>query len=279
MNTGVLCERTETARALAEIPGIDRIYSYEFPFKEETGAEWIQLLPYVFRMENVIEPDPKAAGVLIRNYDELGFLRSAGYDKEIIADSCLYTMNSGAVSELREAGVSRTTCPLELNFRELRERGAADISELVIYGRAPLMISANCVRKMETELCKFKRGSNPGSNMEANTGEYKLCKPQGTRSQSVEILTDRKGADFPVLCDCTYCYNVIYNSVPTSLHRDMDRVRQLGLSGVRIDITTEDAREAEQIVKCYVNLIEKDRDTESLRPSAFTHGHFKNGVE
>lgn len=287
MNIGVLCENQETAEKIAFIDGVDTVYSHKFPLavsdRSARGKRWIQLLPYVFRKDTEPDIDEGADGVLIRNFDELGFVREIGYGKEMIADSTLYTMNSKAARELLGDGITAVTCPLELNFKELEERGLADRSELVIYGRAPLMISVNCVYKDGYGAC---RGAESGKN------DAKLCKQHSATRKVMDCnetendwfcvnLTDRMKTDFPVMCDCRYCYNVIYNSVPTSLHKVMDRILRLNTGSVRIDLTTEETRRAEQIVKYYVNLIKgciDVWDTDGLFKE-FTYGHFKNGVE
>ena len=273
MITGVLCEREGLALKMSSLEGVDYICSYEYPFEVtgRGGKRWIQLLPYVFRMDTTLSLDERADGVLVRSYDELMYVLSEGYRGEIVADSGLYTMNNAALQSLLGEGVTRAVCPPELNFRELLDRGGADRSELVLYGRSALMISANCTYKDSTST--------------------KKCEAAGQeRIQFYVNLTDRKRTDFPVLCDCRYCYNVIYNSVPTSLHKAMDKVLELSPASVRLDFTTEDLESAVAVTEYYVNLIRslesEDRiggkGTKATVPKElekFTYGHFKNGVE
>ena len=300
MDIGVLFEDSSMAKRLSGLEGIDAVYSADYPFDGETrGVRWYRLFPYVFRLGSEAEPDERADGVMVRNIDELGYVLSSGYEGEIITDAGVYTMNSQSVRELTEDGVTRTVYPLEANFHELRERGYAKTSVLVVYGRAMLMISANCVRKNALgecsirrnerdsragdELCKLYNGklrnSKTGNVKTARIDSAELCKLDKTSL----ILTDRKGVDFPVICDCRNCCNVIYNSVPTSLHRDMARVRELSPCEVRLDITTESENEAAEIIKYYVNLIKGDmKEKDISEPDIlrhFTHGHFKESAE
>ncbi|MBO6137742.1 MAG: hypothetical protein J6O71_03930 [Lachnospiraceae bacterium] len=281
MNIGVLCEREGLAGKIAALGTADYIYSYEFPLCSGKGAQkWIQLMPHVFRKGTEIHIDSRADGVLIRNTDELGYILEQGLSKEIVADCGVYTMNAGAVRELMEDGVTRTTYPLELNFKELAERGYPESSELIVYGRAGLMISANCVYKDSRKKCAHTGGREDN--------------PAAGRGQFYVNLKDRKNTDFPVLCDCRYCYNVIYNSVPTSLHKAMDRVCELNPHTLRLDFTDEDYKSAAAILEYYVNLIrdcqvpllrEGKRDKAAPGKAApeilnsFTYGHFKNAVE
>ena len=87
------------------------------------------------------------------------------------------------------------------------------------------------------------------------------------------VLTDRMKTDFPVLCDCGYCYNIIFNSVPVSLHNEMERVIRLEPASVRLYFTTEEPREAAKTAEDFINLtgIEYNK--------AFTKGHFINGID
>ncbi|MBQ9503499.1 MAG: U32 family peptidase [Lachnospiraceae bacterium] len=324
MFTGVLCEREGLALKMSSLEGVDYICSYEYPFEVTGGGgkRWIQLLPHVFRMDTALSLDERADGVLVRSYDELMYVLSEGYRGEIVADSGLYTMNNAALQSLLEEGVTRAVCPPELNFRELLDRGGADRSELVLYGRSALMISANCTYKNSTSVTKYRhacltecrpaalssvadgRPSTPSSALHVDihsaqslstfsdrSTSTKKCAGAGQeRIQFYVNLTDRKRTDFPVLCDCRYCYNVIYNSVPTSLHKAMDKVLELSPASVRLDFTTEDLGSAMAVTKYYVNLI-RNLESES-RPGGkgtktavpkelekFTYGHFKNGVE
>ena len=84
-----------------------------------------------------------ADGVLVRNMESLLFARKYAPTLSVVTDYSIYTMNSEAKAFLKAAGASRVTVPLELNERELRQRGCA-ADEAVIYGYIPLMISAQC---------------------------------------------------------------------------------------------------------------------------------------
>ena len=99
----------------------------------------------------------------------------------------------------------------ELNRKEL-EASADLTSELIVYGRLPMMVSAQCI-------CK-------------NT--------IGCKKQPVELtLVDRMRNRFPVKNNCRECYNVIYNSLPLSLADQWSSVRTLSLRSVRLSFTTE----------------------------------------
>ena len=251
MDINVSCEKSSQVEALSGLDGIERIYSYDPP--SEGKERWVQLLPYIMRADTDISLDNEASGVLVRNYDELEYVKESGFDGQIIADAGLYSFNSYSKKRFKSDGVGLDTVPLELNFHEIKERGTED-SELVVYGRVPMMISANCLYLTQNRKC----GKNPkhGHNLE---------------------LIDRKKAQFPIFADCRYCYNIIYNSVPTSLHKDMDKVFMLEPASIRLAFTTEEAEETLRIADYFIKTINGE-DTEEFE-AAYTKGHFRKGVE
>ena len=212
------------------------------------GKECYLALPYVFRsaarkrFSTWKEQLDVFDGFLVRSLDGLAWLGKNGpQGKPITADAGLYSWNNAARVFLAERGVAEDTVPLELNRREIAQRGASG-SELIVYGRAPMMISAQCVRKNTI-------GCRPGTEP--------------------LWLTDRKGESLPVRTICRYCCNIIYNSKPLSLFALREEAEGIGASAFRLSFSTESARETEEIVeKCF-------RED----PSDFTRGHWKRGVE
>lgn len=53
-------------------------------------------------------------------------------------------------------GITLSTVPVELNERELEKRGVTG-EELIVYGRLPMMVSANCVYNTKFG-CDRKKG-------------------------------------------------------------------------------------------------------------------------
>lgn len=139
-------------------------------------------------------------GAFVRNTEALAYLRHHGYQGTVITDASVYVWNQEAREVLSRAA-DAFVYPLELAGRELadtfqKSEKAKFPGILTVYGRAPLMVSAGCVRKTEG-LCTKKEEGFYG-------------------------LKDRKGVVFPVRTICGCCQNIIYNSVPTSLHRYAD---------------------------------------------------------
>ena len=88
-------------------------------------------------------------GLLVRNLESYSRLAELGFSEKCVLDHSLYTWNDEAIHFWKNQKILRNTVPLELNEKELRHRENAG-SEVIVYGRLPLMHSAQCVRKNTT---------------------------------------------------------------------------------------------------------------------------------
>ena len=118
----------------------------------------------------------------------------------------------------------------------------------VVYGRLPMMITANCLQKTSDGCCG--------------------------KSGTV-MLKDRYGKEFPVYHDCRHCYNIVYNSVPLSLHRAFSEELQEALH-CRLDFTLETAKECLKVTEYFQKISVQYEDPFY---SEYTTGHYKRGVE
>lgn len=272
----VLTETLEQFQAALAQPEVHRIYleecqwnGYQNSFEEglkrrvsqthQRQKECYLALPYVFRREradwfikywNRIE----AAGVdgyLVRNFEELQFLRERGVpSSRMQGDYNIYAYSQEALAELEELSLHHVTLPVELNWKELRKLNW-EKGELIVYGYQPLMISSQCVYKNTSSCDKKKR---------------------------VFYLKDRYGKEFPVKCRCEDCYNLIYNISPLSLLHHFQEVCSLKTEGVRLSFSLENAEETEQIFEYYRQAVSGSLCREQYL-SDYTNGHFKRGVE
>ena len=223
----------------------------------KTGAEAVLALPYVFREAGVrwlSEHKTELAeagfdGFLVRNLDEAGFFESFPVPGKRIFDAGLYTWNHVAAQIMRSLGADELTLPYELNLHELGERGTDERDTLVVYGKIPLMLSAQCTKK-NTGGCLKKKAVS------------------GLSAPAFSTLTDRKGAVFTEDSRCLLCYTVIYNSVPLWL---IDKIPE-GTGRVRLMFTDEPEEEMRAVLKAFER-------RESPREGRFTRGHFTRGVE
>lgn len=224
----------------------------------EAGKKCYLALPRIFRnktacvYEKLKESlfDAGLDGMLIRNLEELHFLLRLGYEGEIISDFGLYTMNREAMRFLKSRGVCRMCAPLELNEKELLIRGM-EHTELPVYGYAPVMVSAQCIKKTLGS-CQHKSDSL--------------------------FLKDRMNKKFCVKNYCEECYNVIYNTAPLSLLGLVCESLALKPEGIRLDFTIEDPREAAAVTKEFIRAFYK-AEPELMPTYDFTRGHFKRGIE
>ncbi|MGN0341990.1 MAG: U32 family peptidase [Roseburia sp.] len=184
-------------------------------------------------------------GYVVCSLDELSFLTLYhNTEKHLIGESRLYTYSNRASAWFYEHGIRQDTIPLELNKKEILRRDNR-YSEMTIYGRSPLMVSAQCVHK-NTAGCD--------------------------RKMQLTTLTDRYHVSFPVRNVCGECYNVLYNSTPLCLFKEREQLRQLGCAGYRLCFTVETEAETERVLKLLF------QETGPFLEN-YTNGHWKRGVE
>ena len=118
--------------------------------------------------------------------------------------------------------------------------------ELLVYGRLPLMITENCVIRGRTGQCTCQTG--------------------------VTKITDKTGAEFPVLKDGTTCRSVVLNGKKLYWLDRQEDLSRLGLWATRLLFTTENPKEVDQILTACRNPIPFD-------PGACTRGLYLRGVE
>ena len=244
--------------------GVRRIVVEETPeimaYIEKNGCRGLYMaLPYVFRrssrgrIRNLTDNAGQFDGFMIRNLEELAFLTKEGYSGQIIADGSLYQWNRTAGRVLLEHCAMIST-GWELSSRDMEPlfTGREDRQLVPVYGRIPMMITAGCVRKTAGECSREEK--------------------------EMFCLEDRKGMRFPVRCVCGHCSNVIYNSLPLSLHNYVSKSDPLLMraAGWVLSFTTESGEETEQILRFYMT---HGRETEGGKIFRdFTTGHFRKSA-
>ncbi|MDO4619558.1 MAG: U32 family peptidase, partial [Lachnospiraceae bacterium] len=186
--------------------------------------------------------------LLVRSIETMARLIRLGYKEKLRADSGIYTYNHDAQIFLRKHGILKDTAPVELNRREYFRRKNAD-SELIVYGRLPLMVTAQCLAKNTTGCSK---------RFEKMT------------------LTDRMGVKFTVGCDCIFCYNIIFNSLPLSLLSEYGTIQRMGFEGIRLQFTLESGEETAEVLRSVSEMLSGTTVKQRIRS---TKGHFLRGVE
>ena len=245
----MLYTRENLLRKLSE--DIDRVHA--------SGKKAFYVFPFIFRQQTSlfyekIMPELKKLpldGIMVRSLDEIAFIKEWGNENwQMVSDSNLYTYSNEAAEYFYRLGMIQDTIPVELNRKEILRRENSR-SEMIIYGRLPLMITAQCIHK-NTLGCMHQH--------------------------KVLNLKDRYSVHFSVKNFCSECYNVIYNSLPVCLFKEDVTVKKIAPAAVRLSFTTETEEETEQILTIYGDIY-KNGGILGQMPMECTNGHFKRGVE
>ena len=195
--------------------------------------EFYLALPYMLRDGQLMDMEQEflkmaeqCEGFLVRNLEELGYLSKLGLLEKAVTDYSVYTFNDNAKNTLDEWGVMRTTVPLELNGKEIHARDN-EKSEMIIYGYYPMMISAQCIKK--------------------------TCGKCDKKSGFVK-LKDRYGKYFLTKTFCDFCYNVIYNSVPTGFLEEAQQILGEGFESLRLNFTSETKEEVKNLLDTFIGI-------------------------
>lgn len=191
-----------------------------------------------------------ADAVIVKNPEELAFLKETGWEIPAILDHNVYTFNRRSHEFWKKRGILFDTLPLELNEQELHIRGCGE-SEMQVYGYLPLMVTAGC----------FHRTLN-------------ACKGQRERI----TLVDRYKKEFPAVNECRWCYNVIYNCEPLSLLGNKKEVERIAPKSMRISFTVENQAQIRKVLQQYVEVFFHHKEVKAPA-GPFTRGHLKRGVE
>lgn len=229
------------------------------------------VLPYIVRKQEeeyldqlcriLVENSHVLQGCMGRSLDGLGFLqeyRRAGRGDFLVrTDANVYCWNSQAAA-LLENWTDGFCLPYELNSRERQFLTrmecawgkAGNAWERIVYGRIPMMVTANCLRKTMGD-----------------------CLKEGGTGKGLLTLQDRYQKEFPVAYHCRHCMNVIYNSVPLVL-KDSWPGKQRDGADLRMDFTVEKSAEMRRVLDFFL----KERGTGTF-PGPYTTGHERRGVE
>jgi putative protease len=271
----VSAETGDQLSAALVVPEVRRICLDASSFQPEHWAEFVQLihqagkecyltLPHIFRTHAIgffrtyrsCLEQAGFDGLLIRAFEEIQWMREEQISLSASFDASVYAWNHGAVHTLKEEQAAFITVPWELNSRELepvfeacRREGLP--AELIVYGRAPMMVSAQCITKT-----------------------VKGC----SKCPSLLWMKDRTGARLPVQNHCAFCYNTILNPLPVSLHGCADSVKRLAPEGLRLCFTIETGEETKAVLNAFAAEFIRGENAEPPF-TEFTRGHFRRGVE
>lgn len=159
-------------------------------------------------------------------------------------DFGLQVFNSQGLKEYKRLGFQSLTASFELKLAQIRDLSKAVDTEIIGYGRLPLMITENCAVKNQSGKC--------------------TC-------GNVNQLIDRKGVRFPVE-KAWGCRNELLNANKIFLADKGPDWKKAGLRAVRLLFTTENGVECAQVLEAY-------RGTGAYKPNNFTRGLYYRDVE
>jgi len=179
---------------------------------------------------------------LVGSIGHILFARTHGMN--VRGDFGLNTFNSETIRVLADLGLKSTTLSFELRLAEIRDMSKHIDTEIIAYGRLPLMITENCIVRNCAGAC--------------------TC-------DSIFGLTDKQGAVFPVVPEFG-CRNIVLNSKKLFMADKRRATSTLGLWAERLSFTTENALECVAIIKRYMGLSD-------FEPTGYTRGLYYRGVE
>lgn len=208
-------------------------------------------IPQLERLQQLSKKLKFVHGALVRNLETISFLQKHSYVGEVITDTNLYLFNKNAQNFWNKY-TSENYLPLELNRHEISDlmidSDDPNPLSIMVYGHFPMMISANCIRKT-TNCCTHQSGYS--------------------------TIKDRYQKEFCVYSDCKYCYNILYNSVPLSIHGMFKKtVRN---ANYRLDFTIENGLQTDSVIRYFSDLLKGNYSEPDY--ADFTTGHYKRGVE
>ena len=219
------------------------------PFTDN-GSIPVAVLPRVISdnqvqdMMNVLR-EMKDKGIreaLVGNLGHIFYARNAGM--AVRGDFGLNMFNSFSLGVLKEAGLLSATASFELRLAQIKDLAKPIDTEIIVYGRLPLMVSDQCVIKESAGHC--------------------ACQVPGQ-------LADRMGSVFPVVKEYG-CRNVIYNAHKLYLADKKEDMYSAGLWGLRMLFTTESGRECAEVARGYLGLSD-------YKPNVLTRGLYYRGVD
>jgi len=179
---------------------------------------------------------------LVGNIGHIQFVRNHGMS--VRGDFGLNVYNSETLYVLQKLGLKSATISFEMRFAEIRDLSKPIDTEIITYGRLPLMITESCIVRNCADAC--------------------IC-------DSFTGLSGKNGALFPVIPDYG-CRNILLNSKKLFMADKRRAISSLGLWAQRLCFTTENALECVSVMRRYMG--EGD-----YSPTGFTRGMYFRSAE
>ena len=164
----------------------------------------------------------------------------------IRGDFGLNIYNSRAMEVCKRLELDSVLLSFEMTLPQIRDVSKCVDTELLVYGRMPLMVTENCIMKNSNGQC--------------------IC------GQGQQKLVDRTGAEFPIIHDGRSCRSGLLNGKKLSLLDRQEDLHRLGLWCLRLYFTTENPREVDRVLRDFVN-------GAPFEPGSCTRGLYLRGLD
>ena len=164
----------------------------------------------------------------------------------IRGDFGLNIYNSRSMEVCKRLELASVLLSFEMTLPQIRDVSKCVDTELLVYGRMPLMVTENCIMKNSNGQC--------------------IC------GQGQQKLVDRTGAEFPIIHDGRSCRSVLLNGKKLSLLDRQEDLHRLGLWSLRLYFTTENPREVDRVLRDFVN-------GAPFEPGSCTRGLYLRGLD
>ncbi|MDO4983665.1 MAG: U32 family peptidase [Eubacteriales bacterium] len=179
---------------------------------------------------------------LVGNIGQIMLARQVGM--KLRGDFGLNVFNSRSMGMINDMGFLSATASFELRLSQIRDMAKPLDTEVIMYGRVPLMVSDQCIISHSAGRC--------------------AC-------QTPAQMSDRMGLVFPVVKEFG-CRNVIYNAHKLYLADKKEDLYSAGLWALRMMFTTESPRECIEVAKGHLGLSD-------YKPNVLTRGLYYRGVD
>jgi putative protease len=184
----------------------------------------------------------------------LGIIKKYGKEITILGDYKLNCFNGYSPAFYRDY-LETSFISLELNKSEISEftKKNPNTMGMIVYGKSEMMIKEYC----------------PVGSL---FGQKKDNYCTNACSEGKYVLKDRKDNEFPIVMD-KFCRSHILNVSATNLIPNLEEIKRMNISILRLDFTDESFEETNKILQAY-----KEKSFQSEFGN-YTRGHFKRGVE
>ena len=181
---------------------------------------------------------------LVGNLGHLIAVKECGM--EMRGDFGLNIFNSRAMEACKRLELASAMLSFEMTLPQIRDISKCVNTELLVYGRMPLMVTENCIMRNRTGACVCQQGQ--------------------------QKLVDRTGAEFPIIKDGRSCRSVLLNGKKLNIMDRREDLSRLGLWGLRLYFTTENTREVDRVLRDFVN-------GAPFEPGSCTRGLYLRGLD